>query len=214
VSATVVFWVILPELAVMVTICKPTGVPGVGGVVGAVGGGVEATGAAAGFVALEQPTATPAKMTRRAKRLNNCKGCDLPMARRRVNTRREPKGRRNATVRTAESLVQGACFWRRAMLAAVWMVTVLVAAAVGVTERVLGEKVQVTPTGPLQDKFTLPLKLLVGVTLMVAIVELPAVTVAAEVEALKPKADGAVDDVMLAMPAKRPWASLVRPAAM
>jgi hypothetical protein len=138
----------------------------------------------------------------------------LPMARRRVKTRREPKGRRNATVRATGPLFQRVCFWRCAMLAAVWIVTVLVAAAVGVTERVLGEKVQVTPTGPLQDKATLPLKLFVGATLMVAVVELPAVTVAAEVEALKPKAAGAVDDVVLAMLAKRPWASLVRPAAM
>ena len=210
----VVFWVRLPEVAVMVTICKPAGVPGVGGVVGAVGVGVEATGAAAGFAELEQPTIAPVEMMRRAKRLNNCKGCDLPMARRRVKTSREPKGRRNATMTTARSLVQGVCFCRCAMLAAVWIVTVLVAADVGVTERVLGEKVQVTPTGPLQDKLTLPLKLLVGVTLMVAVVELPAVTVAVEVEALKPKAAEAVDDVVLAMPAKRPWASLVRPAAI
>jgi hypothetical protein len=100
------------------------------------------------------------------------------------------------------------------MLAAVWIVTVLVTGAVGVTESVLGEKVQVTPTGPLQDRFTVPLKLLVGVTLMVAVVELPALTVAAEVEALKPKAAAAVEVVVLAMPAKRPCASLVRPAAM
>src|SRR3984885_3923354 len=209
----VVFWVRLPEVAVMVTICKPAGVPGVAGVVGAVGAGVEAT-AAAGFEEPEQPTTTPVEMTRRAKRLSNCKGVDLPIARLRVKTRREPKGRRNATVMAAEPLVQGVCFWRCAMPAAVWMVTVLVTAAVGVTESVLGEKVQVTPTGPLQDKVTLPLKLLVGATLMVAVVELPAATVAAEVDALKPKAAGAVEAVVLAMPAKRPWASLVRPAAM
>ena len=82
--------------------------------------------------------------------------------------------------------------------------TVLVAAAVGVMVRVLGEKVQVTPTGPLQARVTLPLKLLVGTTLMVAVVELPAVTVAAEVEALKPKAAAPVAVVVLAMPAKRP----------
>jgi hypothetical protein len=208
----VVFWVRLPEVAVMVTICKPAGVPGVAGVVGVVGAGVEATGA--GFEEPEQPTTTPVEMTRRAKRLSNCKGVDLPMARLRVKTRREPKGKRNATVMTAGPLVQGVCFWRCAMPAAVWMVTVLVAAAVGVIESVLGEKVQVTPTGPLQDKATLPLKLLVGATLMVAVVELPAVTVAAEVDALKPKAAGEVEAVVLAMPAKRPWASLVRPAAM
>jgi hypothetical protein len=207
----VVFWVRLPEVAVMVTICKPAGVPGVDGVVGA---GVEATGAAPGFEEPEQPTITPVETTRRAKRLSNCKGFDLPMARLRVKTRREPKGRRNATVIAAEPLVHGVCFWRCAMPAAVWMVTVLVAAAVGVTESVLGEKVQETPTGPLQDKVTLPVKLLVGATLMVAVVELPAVTVAAEVEALKPKAAGVVEAVVLAMPAKRPWASLVRPAAM
>lgn len=200
----VVFWVRLPEVAVMVTICKPAGVPGVAGVVGAVGAGVEAIGAAAGFEEPEQPTITPVEITRRAKTLSNCNGVDLLIARLRVKTRREPKGRRNATVMAAGPLVQGVCFWRCAMPAAVWMVTVLVTAAVGVTERVLGENVQVTPTGPLQDKVTLPLKLLVGATLMVAVVELPAVTVAAEVDALKPKAAGAVEAVVLAMPAKRP----------
>src|SRR5271170_2032629 len=102
----VVFWVRLPEVAVMVTICKPAGVPGAAGVVGVVGAGVEATGAAAGFAELEQPTTTPVEMTRRAKRLNSCKGCDLPMARRWVKTRREPKGRRNATVRATGPLFQ------------------------------------------------------------------------------------------------------------
>jgi len=193
VSAIVVFWVRLPEVAVMVTICKPAATPG-----------EEETGAAAGFAELEQPTTTPVEMTRRVKRLNNCKGYDLPVARLREKTRREPKGSRNATVMAAEPLVQGLCFWRCAILAAVWMVTVLVAAAVGVTVRELGEKVQVTPVGPLQDRDTLPLKLLVGATLMVAVVELPAVTVAAEVEALKPKAAGALEEVVLAMPAKRP----------
>ena len=119
VSAIVVFWVRLPEVAVMVTICKPAGVPGAAGVVGAVGAGVVATGAAAGFAALEQPTTTPVVMRRRAKRLKSCNGCDLPMARRRVKTRREPRGRRAATVRTAGPLVQGVSFWRCAMLAAV-----------------------------------------------------------------------------------------------
>jgi hypothetical protein len=149
VSAMVVFWVRLPEVAVTVTICRPAGVPGVVGVVGA---GAEETDVAAGFAAPEQPITMPVEMTSRAKRLSNCKGCDLPMARRRVKTRREPKGRRNATVMAAGPLVQRVCFWRCATLAAVWIVTVLVAAAVGVTESVLGEKVQVTPTGPLQDR--------------------------------------------------------------
>src|ERR1700727_1956583 len=136
----VVFWVRLPEGAVMATICKPPGGPGFDGVVGAVGAGVEATGV--GVEEPEQPTTTPVEMTRRAKRLSNCKGVDLPMARLRVKTRREPKGRRNATVMAAGPLVQGVCFWRCATPAAVWMVTVLVTAAVGVTERVLGEKVR------------------------------------------------------------------------
>ena len=94
------------------------------------------------------------------------------------------------------------------------MVTVLIAGAVGETLSWLGEKLQVTPTGPLQERVTLPLKPLVGATLMAVVVELPAETVAVEAEALKPKVAAAVEVVVLAMPAKRPCASLARPAAM
>jgi hypothetical protein len=74
VSAIVVFWVRLPEVAVMVTICKPDGVPGAAGVVGAVGVGAEAVGVMAGLELLEHPTTTPVERTRSAKRLSNCKG--------------------------------------------------------------------------------------------------------------------------------------------
>ena len=93
------------------------------------------------------------------------------------------------------------------------MVTVLVATAVGVTVSWLGEKEQVMPTGPLQESVTLPLKLFVGATLIVAVVELPVVTVAVEVEALKPNAAAVEEDVVLAMPAKSPCCSFARPAA-
>jgi hypothetical protein len=47
---------------------------------------------------------------------------------------------------------------------------------------------------------------------MVACTEEPAVTVAAEVEALTPKAGVPLDVESLETPAKRPWASLVSPA--
>ena len=100
------------------------------------------------------------------------------------------------------------------MFAAVWIVTMLVAAAVGETLSVLGVKLQVTPVGPLQERATLPLKPFVGATLRVAEVELPAVTEAAEVEALKPKVAAVVEVVVFAMPANKPWASFTRPAAM
>ena len=92
--------------------------------------------------------------------------------------------------------------------------TVLVAAAVGDTVSWLEEKVQVMPTAPLQERVTLPLKLLVGSTLMVAVVELPDATVATEVEALKPKVAAAVEVVVLAIAANRPCASPASPAAM
>ena len=64
---------------------------------------------------------------------------------------------------------------------------VLVEAAMGDTVSELGEKVQVMPVGAVQARLTMPLKLSVGATLMVAWVEAPTVTLAVEVEALKPK---------------------------
>ena len=91
---------------------------------------------------------------------------------------------------------------------------VLVEAAVGDTDSELGEKVQVMPVGAVQARLTMPLKLSVGATLMVAWVESPAVTLAVEVEALKPKVAAPAAVVELAMAAKRPCASLARPAAM
>ena len=163
---------------------------------------------------LEHPTAKPVDASRRMVRPRSRNGSPLPIARLREKIRSEPKGIRNATAMVAPPVAEGLRCSRRAMLAVVWIVTVLVAAAVGVTVSVLGEKVQETPIGPLQDRLTVPLKLLVGATLIVAVVLLPAITVAVEVEALKPKAAGAVEVVVLAMPAKRPCASLARPAAM
>ena len=211
VSAMVVVWVVLPEVAVMVTCWTPDGVPGVAGGVGAVGAAVPEV---AGIAELEQPTARPVVASSSMRSPSNCSGALLPVIRLREKSSSEPKGRRKAAAMVAVVSAQGPRCCSFAMLAVVWQVMVLVAGAVGVTVRVLGEKEQVTPTGPLQDRATLPLKLLTGATLMVAMAELPAVTVAAEVEALKPKAAGEVEAVVLAMPANRPWASLVRPAAM
>ena len=87
------------------------------------------------------------------------------------------------------------------------MVTVPVAGALAETVSGEGEKVQVAWMGrPEQARVTLPLKPLVGATLMVAWADLPAVTVAAPVEALKPKVAVPEDVELLEIPPSRPWA--------
>ncbi len=66
-------------------------------------------------------------------------------------------------------------------------VTVLVAGAPEVTLSCAGEKVQVEAWGcAVQARATVPLKLFVGMALMTKVADEPAVTVSAEVEALKP----------------------------
>jgi len=90
---------------------------------------------------------------------------------------------------------------------------VLVAVAVGETVSCDGVKLHVEDVGsPEQAKVTVPVKLLVGTTLMVAWAEVPAETVRAAVEALKPKVGVAEVELSLPIPAKRPWASLASPA--
>ena len=67
------------------------------------------------------------------------------------------------------------------------MVTVAVAGAPAVTANDVGEKVQVAAWGkPLQASATVPLKLFVGAALTMVVADDPAVTVAAELDALKP----------------------------
>ena len=68
------------------------------------------------------------------------------------------------------------------------MVSVLVAGAPATTVNCAGEKVQVAASGrpALQARATVPLKLLAGAALTIAVADEPAVTVAAEVEAVKP----------------------------
>ena len=89
----------------------------------------------------------------------------------------------------------------------------LAAAAVGETVSCDGVKLHVADVGsPEQAKVTVPVKLLVGTTLTVAWADVPAETVRAAVEALKPKVGLAELEVSLAIPAKRLWASLDSPA--
>src|ERR1700744_1422092 len=86
---------------------------------------------------------------------------------------------------------------------AVWMVTVPSAGALAVTGSGDGEELQVALRGrPLQVRATLPLKLLVGTTLIGTWVALPLVTVTEPVPVLKPKDAVPVDVVLLEIPPK------------
>lgn len=76
---------------------------------------------------------------------------------------------------------------RSAIFFTVAIVTVLVAGAPATTVSCAGAKLQVAASGrPLQARATVPLKLLVGAALTTNVADDPAVTVLAEVEALKP----------------------------
>ena len=108
----VVLWVMLPEVAVIVTCWMPLGVPGVLGVDGAAGA------EAAGAVELEQPMARPLVTSRSTRMPSNWSGFDLPGARLREKTSTEPKGRKAAAM-VATPSAQGLRCWRFAMLAAV-----------------------------------------------------------------------------------------------
>src|ERR1700745_2787137 len=89
----------------------------------------------------------------------------------------------------------------------------VVAMALEVTLTFNGEKLQEAPTGrPLQKKVTVSLKTLTGATLRVVVVEVPMGMVMALVGALKAKVGAAPAVGALAMEAKRPCASPVRPA--
>jgi hypothetical protein len=91
------------------------------------------------------------------------------------------------------------------------IVTFVVLGAVALTERGLEENVHETPTGPLQESATFPLKPLVGTTLTVADMLEPSVTVAVEVDALNPKVGAEVVLLTVAIVANKPWAAPVRP---
>src|SRR5580698_3706911 len=90
------------------------------------------------------------------------------------------------------------CPWRLG----VCMVTVPSAGALAETASDDGEKLQVALRGrPLQARLTVPLKLLVGATLMVAGgVAFPATTVTVGLPVLKPKVAGPLVVVLLEIP--------------
>ena len=98
----VVFWVMEPEVAVMVTIWTPDGVPGIDGVVGGAGAG-DITAEAVG-IELEQPTTSPVETSRRTNKPSRCRERPFPEARLREKARKEPKGRSIAATMDAASL--------------------------------------------------------------------------------------------------------------
>jgi hypothetical protein len=102
VRAMVVFWVTVPEVAVMVTICTPAGVTGALGVAGG-----ELTGVAAAFMELEQPAMSPVDASSTRAMPRSCNGLALLIDRLRAKRRKEPKGMRKATAIAAELLCHG-----------------------------------------------------------------------------------------------------------
>jgi hypothetical protein len=99
VRAMLVFWVREPEVAVIVTIWTPAGVPGLLGAVGA-----EETGVAAAFIELEQPTTAKVEPSSSTIRPRSRNGFPLLIARRREKISIEPKGIKNAIADTNVSL--------------------------------------------------------------------------------------------------------------
>src|ERR1700733_8780737 len=89
--------------------------------------------------------------------------------------------------------------------------TFVVLTAVALTESELEENAHEIPTGPLQESATSPLKPLVGTTLTEAEVLEPSVTVAVEVDALKPKVGEALVLFAEVIVANKPWSAPVRP---
>jgi hypothetical protein len=101
--------------------------------------------------------------------------------------RTAPKGRRKATVIPADAAPRRVFGRRDDVLFTVEMVTVLVEGAPEVTLNCAGENEHLAATGKLvQDRETVPLKLLVGTALTTAVTEDPSATVRLEAEALKP----------------------------
>ena len=136
---------------------------------------------------LEQPAINPAETNRRPKRPKSRTLRSWLGDRRREKVRIAPKGKRRAAVIPAVAIPRSVRGWRSAIGFTVAMVTVLVAGAPATTVSCAGAKEQVAASGrPLHARATVPLKLLVGTALTMAVADDPAVTVAAEVEALKP----------------------------
>lgn len=95
--------------------------------------------------------------------------------------------------------------------AVVLITTFVVLTALAVTGSESEAKVQETPTGPLHESATFPLKPLVGTTLTVADVLEPSVKVAADVDALNPKVGADVVLFVVVIVANKPWEAPVRP---
>ena len=185
-----------PAVAVMTTVDCPVGV----GVIPVVPLPVQPT--------RKLPTAsemTSAESTRSA-------AADLLMRRRLMNIS-DANGSSIAVIIPAPAPSRTCGDFTRAVAMVVWIVTVLVATAVDETVKELGEKEHVALIGkPLHARVTVPLNPFTGATLSVAVVEFPAVTVAAPADALKPMVGVLPATVVLAIPAKRPCASPARPA--
>jgi hypothetical protein len=164
-----VVWVMVPEVALIVTAEVPVGVPGTA------------------LLELEQPAMNPAEMiktpNRAKRRMERCWWVE----RRRENTNAAPKGRSRAVVIPAVATPRIVCGRKNAVPFTVEMVTVLVAGALAATVKDAGEKEHLAARGTvLHVRVTVPLKLLVGTALTTAVAEEPSATVRVEVEALKP----------------------------
>src|SRR5258707_450604 len=109
------------------------------------------------------------------------------MSLRRRRKKSEAKGRSIAIVTPVALWWKLGC-WLAAVALVVLMVRVPVVTVPAATLIVAGANEQLAPTGrPAQTMVTAPLKPLTGARLMVLVAELPAVTVTAPCEVLKPK---------------------------
>ena len=185
-------WVIVPEVALMVTGVDPMGVKGTA------------------LLVLEQPAISPAERTKTAKRAKS----RMLSWRGREKVRIAAKGRRRAAVIAEAAAPLRVDGERDALFFTVEMVTVLGAGAPEVTVSCAGEKEHLAARGKLlQARVTVPLKLLVGTALTISGTEEPSVTVMAGAEALKPKVAAPVAVGLVLTAARRPCFSPVRPAA-
>jgi hypothetical protein len=174
--------VIDPEVAAIETVDCPAGVVGVG----------------FGESSL-QPTMIPVAASASIK--HNSPG----NTRRRLHIPNETNGSSSADAIPATTAFCLSPGRRLAVPLAVWIVTVPVATAVGVTLNEAGANVHVAAAGsPLHASATEPLNPFVGATLTVAVVAPPTGIVAAPAELLNPYVAAAPVVVPFEMPASRP----------
>src|SRR5438067_13306891 len=194
---TTVLCVIVPEVALTVTADIPAGVDGTNT-----------------SLMLEHPATKPAeRMTtpnRPRRRMERCQ----PSDRRRRKRRRAPKGRKSGTVILSTDVPWMVKGRTHALFFTVAIVRVVVAGAPAVTFNDAGENAQVAASGrPLQPSVTVPLKLFVGAALRTNVADDPALTVAPELDALKPKVAAPLAVGLLLIDASSPCFSPVSPAA-